>query len=173
MAACDRIRLDRSLLCYRPAPYFLGMSHQKDHAIRDLLDRASSRKFEATHGDVPVDSLREDVLDDYPAGWLEARQYVEEDYWQAMREAAPAAWDLAHDDGVRRIVQAALDCDRPPQQVTQDPAFHNAIDGLAQATASNRQEIIWRALRTYLLACLHTHETGLASREDLATRRRR
>ena len=36
------------------------------------MDRASSRKFEARHGHVPVDSLGEDVLDDYPDGWLEA-----------------------------------------------------------------------------------------------------
>ena len=74
---------------------------------------------------------------------------------------------------LRRKIQTALDCDRPPQQVTQDPPFYDAIDALAEATESNRQEVLWRALRMYLLAFLHTHETGLASREDLATRRRR
>ena len=73
---------------------------------------------------------------------------------------------------LRRTIQAALNCERPRQDVTQDPAFHAAIDALAAATGSNnRQEIIWRALRMYLLAFLHTHEPRLASKEDLATRR--
>ena len=74
---------------------------------------------------------------------------------------------------LRRTIQTALDCERAPQQVTQDPPFYAAIDALAQATGSNRQEVLWRALRMYLFAFLHTHESGLASREDLATRRRR
>ncbi len=84
------------------APYLPYMSHQKDDAIRDLLNRASCRKFEARHGDAPVYSLGEDVLDDYPEGWLEARLFLEEEfrsemeaeYRQAMREAAPAAWEF-------------------------------------------------------------------------------
>ena len=78
------------------------MDHHKDDVIRDLMDRASSRKFEARHGLASVDSLGEDILDDYPEGWLEARLELEAEfrpdmeaeYWQAMPDAAPAAWEF-------------------------------------------------------------------------------
>jgi len=52
----------------------------KDGVLQALVDRALSRKFEARHGDVPVDSLGEDAPDDYPLGWLEAKAWAEEEY---------------------------------------------------------------------------------------------
>ena len=75
------------------------------------------------------------------------------------------------DPALRQVIQAALNIERPRQEVTQDPAFSQAINDLAQATNSIRQEIIWRALRMYFLAYLHAHETGTAAKQDLATRR--
>ena len=77
---------------------FRGVSDYKDSVLRDLEDRAASRKFEARHGDVPVASLGDDIIDDYPPGWLEARYWSEEEfrpdmeteYWQAMEDYRPA-----------------------------------------------------------------------------------
>ena len=66
-------------------------------------------------------------------------------------------------------IQEALDCERPPEQVTQHPPIHAAIDALWRETGTNRQEIIWRAIRMYLLAYLHTHHKGLASKSDLTS----
>ena len=56
----------------------------KDSVLQDLVDRASSRKFEARHGDVPVGALGEDAPDDYPPGWLEAKAWAEEEYWAEL-----------------------------------------------------------------------------------------
>ena len=55
---------------------FPDMSHRNDDAIRDLLDRASWRKFEARHGDA------------------EFRSDKEAEIRQAIREAGPAAWEF-------------------------------------------------------------------------------
>ena len=68
----------------------------KESVLQDLLDKVASRKFEERHGDIPIESLGEDIIDDYPPGWLEYRSWLEEeygsvlreDYWEAMHEAA-------------------------------------------------------------------------------------
>lgn len=74
----------------------------KDRVLQDLLDRTSSRKFEARHGHGPVDSLGEEAPDDYPSGWLEAKASAEADYWveleaeyqSAMVDCAPTLAEL-------------------------------------------------------------------------------
>lgn len=74
----------------------------KDRVLQDLLDRASSRKFDARHGHVPVESLGEEAPDDYPSGWLDAKVWAEEDYWvdlegeyqSAMADCAPTLAEL-------------------------------------------------------------------------------
>ena len=67
------------------------MSDYKDSVLRDLEDRAASRKFEARHGHVPVASLGDDIIDDYPGGWLEAKAWSEEDYWAELEDEYQSA----------------------------------------------------------------------------------
>ena len=70
-------------------------------------------------------------------------------------------------DELARKIQEALDCERPPVEVTRHPPIHAAIEALRRETGTNRQEIIWRAIRMYLLAYLHTHRKGLATKSQL------
>ena len=57
-------------------------------------------------------------------------------------------------------IQAALDSKRKSGVAAQQPEINIAIDAIARANGANRQEIIYRAIRLYLHAYLHTHLSG-------------
>ena len=54
-------------------------------------------------------------------------------------------------------IQAALEVGRPSGHVTQQPDIWEAVEAVARDTGTNHQEILYRAIRLYLTAYLHTH----------------
>ena len=56
-----------------------------------------------------------------------------------------------------RKIRTALKCKRPPYSVIQQPDIQRALDAIAHEISANREEVIWRAIRVYLNAYLHTH----------------
>ena len=61
------------------------------------------------------------------------------------------------DSKLTRKIHKALESRRPSGHATQQPEILAAIKAVAIDTGTNDQEIIYRAIRLYLTAYLHTH----------------
>lgn len=69
--------------------------------------------------------------------------------------------DMTYDQVEKEIfpkIRMALRCKRPSGSVIQHKEIKTALDAIARETGTNREEIIWRAIRVYLTAYLHTHK---------------
>lgn len=64
---------------------------------------------------------------------------------------------MANDRIIFLKIRDALGCRRAPGSVAQQPKIAAALDAIARETGTNREEIIYRAIRVYLNAYLHTH----------------
>ena len=71
--------------------------------------------------------------------------------------------DMTYDQVEREIfpkIRIALKCKRPRGSVIQHREISAALDAIGRETGTNREEIIWRAIRLYLTSYVHTHKAG-------------